>query len=206
MNVPCKICEKKRARRYCPGVGGDICPACCGAGRENTIDCPSGCQYLQEARTHERPIEISQDQLPNRDIRVTDEFIEKQEPLIVWLALALVKAMEEERAVDGDAGEALEALIKTYRTLQSGLIYETRSPNPYAAAIQQHLKIAVENLSKRMAESSAIHSLRDADVLGVLVFLQRLQLANNNGRPRGRMFHDFLRQAFPEREKAALTI
>jgi hypothetical protein len=198
LNIPCQICEKKRARRQCPGVGGEICPACCGAGRENTIDCPSSCEYLQEARAHERPIAVAEDELPNRDIRVTEEFVEKHEVLILLLTVALAKAMGSEKAVDRDAGEALEALIKTYRTLQSGLIYETRPQNPYASAIQERLKASIEDLSKRIADKSGLHSLRDADVLGVLVFLQRLQIGHNNGRPRGRMFYDFLRQSFPE--------
>ena len=39
--------------------------------------------------------------------------------------------------------------------------------------------------------------MRDADLLGVLVFLQRLELQHNNGRRRGRAFFDFLRATFP---------
>ena len=39
---------------------------------------------------------------------------------------------------------------------------------------------------------------RDADILGVLVFLQRLELDNNNGRKRGRAYLDFLSTFFPE--------
>ena len=200
MNISCQICEKKRARRFCPGVGGEICPACCGAGRENTIDCPASCEHLQEARAHERPVAVAEDEIPNRDIRVTEEFLENHEPLILWLTAALAEAMGSRKAVDRDAGEALETLIKTYRTLQSGLIYETRPQNPYAAAIQERLKASIEELSKRVAEKSGLHSLRDADVLGVLVFLQRLQIGHNNGRPRGRMFYDFLRHSFPTPE------
>ena len=105
--------------------------------------------------------------------------------------------MEKERAVDRDAQEALEALIQTYRTLESGLIYETRPPNPYAAAIQDALKQSIDELSKETTETSGMHTLRDADVLGTLVFLERLGLHHRNGRPRGRAFYDFLREYFP---------
>ena len=38
---------------------------------------------------------------------------------------------------------------------------------------------------------------RDADVLGLLVFLQRLELDRNNGRRRGRAFLDALREFLP---------
>jgi hypothetical protein len=40
-------------------------------------------------------------------------------------------------------------------------------------------------------------TIRDSEVLGVLVFLQRLELQNNNGRRRGRAFLDMLRGFFP---------
>jgi hypothetical protein len=105
--------------------------------------------------------------------------------------------MEARRPVDGDAREGIEALIKTYRTLESGLIYETRPNNPYAADIQEALKQGIDELRKRLAETSGMQTLRDADVLGALVFLQRLELQHNNGRRRGRAFFDFLRTYFP---------
>jgi len=42
-----------------------------------------------------------------------------------------------------------------------------------------------------------MQTMRDTDVLGALVFLQRLELQNNNGRRRGRAYFDFLRTYFP---------
>jgi hypothetical protein len=197
VNSPCKVCQKKRARRFCPGVAGDICPVCCGTGRENTIDCPSDCEHLRESRLHERPLDVPQGQLPNSDIAVTNEFIEAHDSLIVLAGIELANAMERCKAVDSDAAEALDALIKSYRTLESGLIYEHRPANIYAAAIQADMKKFLEEMSRRVAERTGLHSLRDSEVLGVLVFWQRMRARHNNGRPRGRMFYDFLRQIGP---------
>jgi archaellum component FlaC len=197
VSVPCKLCEKKRARRYCPGVTGEICPICCGTERENTIDCPLDCEHLQEARQHERPAAPGAGDIPNRDIRLSEQFLEDHEDELMWLTRALARAMETGKSVDLDAREALDALIRTYRTLESGLIYETRPQNPYAAAIQQSLRQSIEDLRERMAEESGMQRLRDADVLGTLVFLQRLEMQHNNGRRRGRAFFDFLRSYFP---------
>jgi hypothetical protein len=198
------LCEKKRARRYCPGVGGEICPTCCGAERENTIACPFECEYLQAAREHERPVELPLDQfpdheLPNKDIRITESFLRNQDHLVIWLSHSLVRAMESGQAVDFDAREALDAIIKTYRTLQSGLVYETKPQNPYAAAIQQKLNEAIEELRKSVAEEAGMQLLKDSDVLGVLVFLQRMEIQHNNGRKKGRAFLQFLRNYFPAR-------
>ena len=94
--------------------------------------------------------------------------------------------------------EAIESLVKTYRTLQSGLIYETRPQNPYAAGIQDRLANAIEELREVMAEEAGMQTLRDTDVLATLVFMQRLEIQHNNGRRRGRAFFDFLRTYFPE--------
>jgi hypothetical protein len=197
MAIPCKLCEKKRARRHCPGVGGEICPVCCGTERENSIDCPLDCEYLREARQFERPAVLSEGDIPNQDIRVSEQFIREHEHQVTWLTIALTRAMEKEKAVDLDAREALDALVRTYRTLKSGLIYETRPQNLYAAAIQQALQQAIEDLGKQMAEESGMQTLRDSDVLGTLVFLQRLEMQHSNGRRRGRAFLDFLRNYFP---------
>jgi len=198
VNVPCKLCEKRRARRHCPGTDGEICPQCCGSERENTIHCPASCEYLREARFHEQPPPVPEDQIPNKDIRISEQFLREREALVFTLAVALKRAMETGDAVDFDAREALDAQIRTYRTLQSGLIYETRPANPYAAAIQRGLQRAVEVLREELAEQQGMHTLRDTDVLGVLVFLQRLELQYNNGRRRGKAFRDFLRGYLPE--------
>lgn len=116
---------------------------------------------------------------------------------MAWISEALTRAMEREKAVDQDAREALDALIRTYRTLESGLIYETRPANFYAAALQDALKDAVEKLRRRTAEASGMNTLRDADILGVLVFLERVEFQYANGRRRGRAFYDFLNTHFP---------
>ena len=42
-------------------------------------------------------------------------------------------------------------------------------------------------------EAAGSSSIRDATVLGVLAFLQRLEYSRNNGRKRSRAFIDFLR-------------
>jgi hypothetical protein len=142
--------------------------------------------------------------LPNRDIRVSEDFLREKEPIVIWVSEALTRAMEKEKAVDQDAREALDALIRTYRTRESGLIYETRPANPYAAALQDALKNAVEELRQQLTEASGLHTLRDADILGVLVFLERIEFQYANGRRRGRAFYDFLNSHFPAAPPAPL--
>lgn len=198
MTIQCKVCNQRRAKRHCPGAEGEICAICCAEGREVNIECPRECPHLREARAHESRVTLTAEQVPHKDIEVSEEFVRHQEHLVLMLGNSLTRAMEKSKAVDGDAREALEAIIQTYRTAQSGLIYETRPPNPYAAEIQDALKSMTEELRKRVEEATTgLQSVRDADLLGTLIFLQRLGLQYDNGRRRGRVFFDFLMDHFP---------
>lgn len=198
MGTLCSLCESRRPRRYCPGVRADICAPCCGSGREITIDCPLDCDFLREARKHERPSTDDPDQFPNQDIQVSEQFIEENQRLLYALGLEVADgALSTPGAVDTDIREALDALIRTLRTRDSGLYYESRPANPIAAAVQQKVQQGIEALRKEWAQKSGMHTVRDRDVLGILVLLQRLEIRENNGRRRGRAFVDFLREQLP---------
>src|SRR4051812_12027433 len=197
MQVPmmlCKICNTRRPRRQCPAVGGEICSQCCGREREVTLNCPLDCEYLLESRKHDRPETVDPDTLPNLDIRVTDTFLRDHEPLLVALGQAvLFAALETPGAVDFDVREALAALIRTLRTLESGLYYETRPENMVAAEIGRRIQASITEFRNAENERQQITKTRDSDILAALVFLQRLEFGRNNGRKRGRAFVDFLR-------------
>ncbi|MEN6608064.1 MAG: hypothetical protein ABFD60_12540 [Bryobacteraceae bacterium] len=194
----CTICEKRRPRRFCPGVRGEICSLCCGTEREVTIDCPFDCEYLEDARLHERPPEIDPETVPNKDVRVSESFLREHEGLIAVCARGLFDAAATASgAIDFDVREALDALIRTYRTLDSGLIYQTTPTNPIAATIQRTFREIFDGYRKQLHERVGMETIRDADVLGVLVFLQHLEIGHNNGRRRGRAFLDFLRTSTP---------
>jgi hypothetical protein len=197
--MPCAICHVRRPRRFCPGVRGDICTICCGTEREVTVDCPLDCIYLRDAHRHEKITPTDPHNFPNQDIRVTEEFLHEHEPLLLFLARTVLDAaLSTSGAIDFDVREALDALIRTYRTLQSGVYYETLPTNPIAASICRIVQSGLAEFRKQESERSGMTQTRDADVLGVLVFLQRLELDNNNGRKRGRAYLDFLSTFFPE--------
>jgi hypothetical protein len=192
----CAICEIRRPKRFCPGVRGEICSLCCGAEREVSVHCPLDCAYLQDARKHDKTPPINPDTFPNQDVRITDDFLQENEDLLVFLGRAVMAAVREIDAIDNDVREALEALIRTYRTLQSGVYYETRPQNPLAGAVYNAVQNAVVEFRRLEQEGPGVTHTRDAQVLGLLVFLQRLELDRNNGRRLGRAFIDFLRTFF----------
>lgn len=200
--MKCQICDTRKPRRHCPGVHGEICSICCGSEREVTVSCPLDCPYLMEARRHEKTHEVNIEEVPNRDINVTEQFLREHEPLLVYLSAKLLEAtLTSSGVVDSDVREALQSLIRTYRTLQSGLYYESRPANLIASGIHQRMQEAIQELHKELSEKHAT-PVRDAEILGTLVFLERVELHENNGRPRGRRFIDYLRTYFPQTEQS----
>jgi hypothetical protein len=162
-----------------------------------TLDCPLDCVYLQESRKHDRGIEVKPDEFPNQDIRLSETFLRDQEPLLLAAGRAVLEAaLETPGAVDYDVREALAALIRTQRTLESGLYYETVPDNPVAAALCRGIQADIAEFRRADTERSQMTKIRDSDVLGVLAFLQRLEIDRNNGRKRGRAYIDFLRTQF----------
>ena len=176
------------------------------------MTCPLDCEYLRDAHRHEKVPELEESEIPNRDIRVTEQFLEEHDELVMLLAGALLAAaMNTEGTVDYDVREALESLVRTYRTLQSGVYYETVPPNPTAAAVFRAVQDGIGEIRRRETEQAGITKTRDADLLGALAFLQRIEYDRNNGRKRGRAFLDFLYgiyppAAAPERSPSAIIL
>jgi len=170
------------------------------------VDCPFDCEYLLQAREHDKLPQLDPNEIPNKEIRVTDSFLRENEALLVFTGQALLRvALETPSAVDSDAGEALASLVRTYQTLESGLYYETRPANPLAAVIQQRLQAELQDFRRRLAQRLGVTTVRDADILGILVLLQRLETQHNNGRRRSRAFIHFLHSSFlPEHGPAAV--
>jgi len=193
--MACAICDTRRPRRFCAGVRGDICSLCCGNEREVTVDCPLDCEFLQESRKHQRAAgaEVPAGDIPNRDIQVTEKLVRQNEALLSFLAATVVRtALNTPGVIDYDVREALESLIRTYRTLQSGVYYESVPANPLAATIYSSVQQALAEYRQAEQRELGMTKTRDADVLGLLVFLQHFELDRNNGRRRGRAFLEAL--------------
>ncbi len=195
--MACAICNTRKPRRFCPGVRGDICTLCCGEEREVTVDCPLDCVFLAEARKHEHRAKVREEDFPNRDIRINEDFVEEHALLFTAMGAGMLSAgLETEGAVDSDVRDALDALIQTYRTLQSGVYYETRPENALASRIFGSMQSTLEKYREKEAREMAVRRASDGDVLRMLVLLQQMELTTHNGRRRSRAFLDSLREYF----------
>jgi len=211
LRLSCAICEIRKEKRFCPAVHGRICPQCCGEQREVTLDCPSDCTYLLQAREHEKPRSLKQDQVDPAglflQVEVSDQFMYEKEHLLMGLTYALAKAARADRSLhDQDLIAALTVLTTSYeRRVNSGLHYE----QPLTSEAQRRITAEIETMVREYREAEHKHtgytSLRDSDVLKALVFLLRLAHGRTSGRPKSRAFVEFLFAQFPEKEAAVLA-
>jgi hypothetical protein len=207
--LSCAICEIRKEKRFCPAVHGRICPQCCGEQREVSLDCPSDCPYLVQAREHEKPRSAGQIDAAGLflEIEVSDQFLYEKEHLLMGLTYALAKAARADRSLhDQDLIAALSTLVQSYqRRINSGLHYE----QPLTADSQRRAAREVENMVAEYREAEQKHTgfstLRDSEVLKALVFLVRLAHGRTSGRPKSRAFVDFLFAQFPQPNSALLT-
>ena len=196
--MECSICQTRRSRRFCPGVHGNICSLCCGAEREVTVDCPLDCEFLREGRRHEKAPARNAAEFPNRDIQVPEKLVRANEKLLTVLSSTIFHtAMHVPGVFDCDVLEALDGLIRTYRSLESGVYYESRPSNPLAGSLYATVQDALTAYRSSEQQELGMTKTRDADVLGLLVFLQYFALSRDNGRRRGRAFLEALREFHP---------
>ncbi len=207
--MSCAICEIRKEKRFCPAVHGRICPQCCGEQREVTLDCPSDCPYLQQAREHEKPRPADHSDAASLflQVEISEQFTYEREHLLMGLTYALAKPAQADRSLnDRDLIAALSAMCTgRERLVNSGLHYE----QPLASSAQHAVTAQVEEMLKQFREVEqkqlGYSSLRDSDVLKALVFLIRLGHARTSGRPKSRAFIDFLLGQFPEKKSAVIT-
>lgn len=202
--MACAICEQRKEKRFCPAVHGRICPQCCGEQREVTLDCPSECVYLQQARHHERPqpIEGLDQTALFPEVEIGDQFLYQHEHLVLGLSYSLAKSAKNNLAIrDADLIAALTWLARSYKTLaNSGLQYETPATN----IVHQSIASEIQKMIKEFREAEQKHTgysrLKDSEVLRALVFLIRMGFTRTSGRPMSRAFVDFLLLQFPDSE------
>jgi len=198
--VPCPICEKRKAARFCPAKGEKICAVCCGTEREVTIDCPSDCSYLVAAHRYEDEHRRSlAADTPMLDEKIPQDIVHTHQQLMAALAFSIAKfCAVQPAAVDADVLAAIQALAQTYKTLSSGIIYEKPPVAPLPRELYAALISLISEVKKQQAESPGSAALKDMELFYLWVFLYRMGLLRTNGRPRSRRFIEFLRGQFPQ--------
>jgi hypothetical protein len=198
--LSCPICEKRKAKRYCPAKGEKICAVCCGEEREVTIDCPTDCPYLVAARKyedeHRKP--IPPEEVPYLDVEFPPDLIHEHRSIVSGLAYHILKvAVEQPSLMDSDVLEGIGALAETFRTLGTGIYYEKPPESALPRMVYEQLANFIAEIKKQVEERAGYPALKDSEIFYLLVFLLRVGRGRTNARPKSRAYLDFLRAQFP---------
>lgn len=199
--MSCPICQLRKEKRFCLALHDRICAQCCGEQREVTLDCPSDCSYLQQARQHEKPREFGE-VLPDEmfpAILIREDFLNRYEPFIGGILQTLGRISAEDRKLnDSELIGVLANMAKSYQTLaNSGLVYQESLQNPTQQALVDMLRNLLQEFRELEQKHTGRTNLKDDDVLKALVFVLRLAHLHTSGRPRSRRFIDFLQERLP---------
>ena len=218
--MSCAICEVRKEKRFCPALHGRICAQCCGEQREVSIDSPSDCGYLRQAREHEKPRTIDDvDQTAMfPEIEIPEHFLYEHRELVMGLSFALANSARAGSSLGGSVGSALagstgnrsltdpdliaalSSLVQSYRTLvESSLIYGQATTNLVHQKIAREVATMVNEFREEEVKHLGYSRLKDSDVLKALVFWVRMAMTRTSGRPKSRAFVDFLFTQFPEK-------
>ncbi len=184
-----------------------ICALCCGTEREVTIDCPSDCRFLLEARRyeaeHRKPVPA--DEIPFPDARISQDIVHLHRAVVSGLGLTVLKLAGENRSLnDADVLGAFSPLADAYRTLSSsGLYYEKPPDDRVRAELYRRLGEFLNEYRKPESPQPGAPPLKDSEVFLLLAFLMRVARHHHNGRARSRAFLDFLRAQYPAEATAA---
>ena len=150
----CPLCGQRKAKRFCPGKGVQICAVCCGTKRLVEINCPADCVYLASARTH--PPAVVQRQIDNDRaalVPLLQGFSERQARVFLMLASLVARHKGEalQKLVDADIAQAADALAATLETAGRGILYEHQPASLAAARLMSELRGMVVEITKSAA-------------------------------------------------------
>ena len=168
-----------------------------------SITCPPDCAYLVAAHRYEDEHKRAlPPDTPFLEERIPHDIVHTHQQLTAALAFQTAKfASNQTSTADPDTLASLAALGGTYKTLQSGLLYEKIPDIPVQRDLYLALSQFLNEIKQKAAESGNSAALKDTAIFQVIVFLYRMGLLRSNGRPRSRRFIEFLRGQFPQAEE-----
>jgi hypothetical protein len=193
--MKCVVCNQRKGKRYCPAKTSMICAQCCGEKRILEINCPESCEYLKIGRSHEAEVERSRLR-PSDPVtqqlyaRVVSQF----QGVIAHLEYVLGRERQTSRDLtDQIVAEALDLLLKTYRTEEKGIIYESVTNDLRVDIVRRHLKEVMDSYRKPSDSRQETLQLQDVlDCLGLVRDLVASHLETGTA-----SYVDFLARAIP---------
>ncbi|MBZ5534676.1 MAG: hypothetical protein LAO31_01875 [Acidobacteriia bacterium] len=195
--MQCPLCGKRKARRSCPAKSAQICGVCCATKREIEIDCPLSCSYLREGYQYAMEKNPLEQRARSMTIDRTFDrgFLLENERFLMELSKGIRECyMSAPQLHDSDIVGAFAALEKTFRTLDTGLYYDTRPEGGLEQILYLKLKESID--LKIQTPDIQGRRLKVSAVIDCLVFMQQFVQMKGSGRPLSRGYLTHLEEVF----------
>ena len=140
--MKCLLCDKRKAKRYCPAKRAEICPVCCGEKRGVEINCPLDCRYFVEGqKQHHMKVMHQRVRKEGAGTYVRRAELYRLNPeIFARLEMTFARAFRENNDIKNeDLVRALELVSKTLETEKKGLIYQHQGDNSFANVISDNV-------------------------------------------------------------------
>jgi hypothetical protein len=145
-------------------------------------------------RYEEERHEVDWSHLPFAEVKVSPSALRGHENLIDILAYSICDfAGLHREMVDSDALSGLQTLGESYQTLTKGIYYEKPIDHRLQHELIEHLKKTIAAYKKEDATRPRLTPIRDETVRDAIIFMAQAGGMRANGRPKGRVYLDFLR-------------
>ncbi len=205
----CAKCSKQPARRECAALGERICAPCCARLRMLVLACPERCPYLQDARrtTGERRMEQLLAHLSAQGKGSWVDVLAHMGGLLTLLEGAIVDVQRQRfrDLTDEEVLAGIENAIRTYETLERGIIYEHRSESPRIQAVTESLVKTLERVEEDVARRGA--RIRKSEELACLrVLAESVRLMRDEREAQAYLRVATLFQPYPEPESRLIVV
>jgi hypothetical protein len=212
--MKCPICDQRKAKRSCPAKNAQLCAQCCGEKRILEINCPETCEYLQtgrkrEGEEHAKILHL----LSPQDLQKYRHVLMSHQDILARIEYAIGRErILSHDLMDKDVAEAVAILLKTYKTEDNGILYETVSENLRVEPVRRELRSVIEkmrnpegNKNQGIIAAEKLHLPLDA-IIECLEFIQAVMTAYQEKRSSGRDYVDLLARMIPREEKKPSSI
>ena len=195
----CPLCEKRRAKRFCPAQGEAICAPCCGSYREVTLDCPLSCPHLRASRAHgARETSLEPPPPVSPELRLPPHFGGDHEDLLRSLCAEIGGFWAESPALsDPDLLDVLRHVAQTWAAQRAGVVFESHPTGALREGLYRRLQDALREYRPPQRGLAAPPPQRAEELEMAVVYLARLVRLRANGRPGSRLCLEWLAPEAP---------
>lgn len=176
------------------------------------LRCPETCSYLQTARATqiEKRLPKLLQYLNEQNKRELIQSATRFEQFLFLLERAIVEVQRYQVSdlTDEEVAAGVDNALKTYQTLDRGIIYEHPSESPRIQAVAESVLKTVDNVKHQLQQRQQSSVLTTRDIISCLQYIsEAIQYDRQSGKgPRAWIANAALYQPYPQQQTSSVIL